>query len=264
MSWIFSKALMDSYANSHCSPEQEAGFSEESSLDGEQFAQLSVMPTPHKFWRNDKTMEFSNLSRFGLTCAVLTEQDGEAVLTSFLGAFPARISVLPEKAQAWKVSAAGYGLSSNESFAKLSQDSCSWKIRQHSLFEDSEQSLQIWPLWGFLQDGESWELPIPEGITIGKEYGYWATPTATDWKGSPKLSTVRKREETHLSGVRLPEHIARQLGIDITNKLNPAWSEQLMTWPEGWTDLKPLGMDKYQLWQQQHSAFFQESNEADS
>ena len=35
-------------------------------------------------------------------------------------------------------------------------------------------------------------------------------------------------------------------------RLNPTWVEWLMGWPLGWTDLKPLEMDKFQQWQQQH------------
>ena len=35
-------------------------------------------------------------------------------------------------------------------------------------------------------------------------------------------------------------------------RLNPEWVEWLMGWPVGWTDLKPLGMDKFREWQQQH------------
>ena len=34
--------------------------------------------------------------------------------------------------------------------------------------------------------------------------------------------------------------------------LNPFWVEWLMGWPLGWTDLKPLGMDKFRQWLQQH------------
>lgn len=64
MSWLFSQALAEEY-------------SADTSLAGEQFTQLNVMPTPHKFSRNDKMMEFSDLSRFGLTCSVLTESHGE-------------------------------------------------------------------------------------------------------------------------------------------------------------------------------------------
>jgi DNA (cytosine-5)-methyltransferase 1 len=35
-------------------------------------------------------------------------------------------------------------------------------------------------------------------------------------------------------------------------RLNPTWVEWLMGWPQEWTDLKPLEMDKYQEWLQQH------------
>lgn len=70
MSWLYSQALVEAYW-------------EGSSLDGEPFAQLNVMPTPHKFWHNGKTMDVSNLSRFGLTCRVLTEDRGAELLTWF-------------------------------------------------------------------------------------------------------------------------------------------------------------------------------------
>jgi len=39
--------------------------------------------------------------------------------------------------------------------------------------------------------------------------------------------------------------------------LNPYWVEWLMGWPIGQTDLKPLAMDKFQQWLQQHSGFYQ-------
>jgi hypothetical protein len=37
---------------------------------------------------------------------------------------------------------------------------------------------------------------------------------------------------------------ARQMGAGNGGKLNPTWVEWLMGWPLGWTDLKPLAMDK--------------------
>jgi hypothetical protein len=40
---------------------------------------------------------------------------------------------------------------------------------------------------------------------------------------------------------------------DLHGPLNPTWVEWLMGWPTGWTELKPLGMDKFREWQQQHS-----------
>jgi hypothetical protein len=44
---------------------------------------------------------------------------------------------------------------------------------------------------------------------------------------------------------------ARQMGAGNGGKLNPMWVEWLMGWPLGWTDLKPLAMDKFPCVQQQ-------------
>jgi hypothetical protein len=38
-------------------------------------------------------------------------------------------------------------------------------------------------------------------------------------------------------------------------QLNPTWVEWLMGWPLGWTDLKPLGTDKFQAWQRSHGGY---------
>ena len=45
---------------------------------------------------------------------------------------------------------------------------------------------------------------------------------------------------------------ARLMGAGNGGQLNPTWVEWLMGWPIGWTDLKPLEMDKSHCVQQQH------------
>ena len=68
--------------------------------------------------------------------------------------------------------------------------------------------------------------------------------TALKWDGIAKqdsLSLAVAREEK-ADGRHMPH-----------GQLNPPWVEWLMGWPIGWTDLKPLAMDKFQEWQQQHS-----------
>jgi hypothetical protein len=45
---------------------------------------------------------------------------------------------------------------------------------------------------------------------------------------------------------------ARLMGAGNGGQLNPTWVEWLMGWPLGWTDLKPLEMDKCHYVQQQH------------
>ena len=78
-----------------------------------------------------------------------------------------------------------------------------------------------------------------EHRTDAKGSGYWPTPTARDWKDNGKSPAELAR-----NSVTLATHAGGQL--------NPTWVEWLMGWPLGWTDLKPLGTDKYQQWLQQH------------
>ena len=48
---------------------------------------------------------------------------------------------------------------------------------------------------------------------------------------------------------------SRNLNDQIGGQLNPTWVEWLMGWPLGWTDLKPLGMDKFQAWRRSHGGY---------
>ncbi|WP_227628725.1 DNA cytosine methyltransferase [Klebsiella pneumoniae] len=75
MSWLFSQALAEEY-------------SADTSLAGEQFAQLNVMPTPHKFSRNDKTMEFSSLSRFWSDVCSFDGKPWRGIVDIVSGGFP--------------------------------------------------------------------------------------------------------------------------------------------------------------------------------
>lgn len=68
------------------------------------------------------------------------------------------------------------------------------------------------------------------------------TPTCQDAKNNGSQSQ-QKRNSKPLNAVA-------------GGALNPDWVEWLMGWPIGWTALKPLETDKFQLWRQQHSAPF--------
>jgi len=69
----------------------------------------------------------------------------------------------------------------------------------------------------------------------------WPTPTAHNSKEGAYPAEFTRNTPT----------LSAQAG----GTLNPTWVEWLMGWPLGWTDLKPLAMDKYQQWQQQHGGF---------
>ena len=301
MSWLFSQALVAEYSAASCS-------------DGEPSAQLSVTPTQHKFWRNDKTMEPSDLSRFGLTCAVLTADRGEALLTSYLAGFRARTSALPEPGTDSMAPDQVCGANSRGWFATYSQDSSTWKTAQLSLLGDSELFLETWPRWGSMQGGASYLRQTPALPICESASGFWQTPVADDaanrkagkWnsRGEPKLSaqvmwptptaslgtkggrvTPRKSREggTLIEAVSARQTWAtatardwrsgkasqathdknsRPLSEQVGGLLNPNWVEWLMGWPIGWTELKPLAMDRFREWQQQHGECSADDREA--
>jgi hypothetical protein len=164
MSWLFSQALVAEYSQATC-------------WAGEPCAQLNVMPTQHKFWRNDKTLEPCDLSRFGLTCAALTEDRGADLLTWFRGASLARTSALPAEVLALKAHAVACGATWRGSLAKFDPASCTWKTAQPSLLEDSNECSVTWPRSGMTAGGLCWELPTLTPPTSGTDSGLWPTPT---------------------------------------------------------------------------------------
>jgi hypothetical protein len=79
----------------------------------------------------------------------------------------------------------------------------------------------------------------------------WPTPQASDNRDRGNMSNpaIQRR-------VAMGKQIMLSQSVDPNSgQLNPTWVEWLMGWPLGWTDLKPLAMDKYQQWQQQHGGF---------
>lgn len=241
MSWLFSQALVEEFSAATCS-------------DGEPSAQLNVMPTPHKFSRQDKTIEPSDLSRFGLTCAVLTEDRGAALLTWFLEGFHARTSASQEEEKASVGNDLASGWKWPASFAKWDPDTSSWRTRQCSLVEDSDVFCQTWPAWGLMRNGECLERTPPAPPTNERGCGLWPTPTKRD---SRTLAGAQPPKRAPKSGLPLAWTVALSLPPEqrAGGRLNPVWVEWLMGWPMGWTSLQPLETAKFREWQQQHSIF---------
>jgi hypothetical protein len=99
---------------------------------------------------------------------------------------------------------------------------------------------------GCLSEQVEWSGTGPPIGYITKES--WPTPTANMYKGS-SAAVIRKNGQDR-SWQSL--HYAVEQVTDIGGRLNPTWVEWLMGWPLGWTDLKPLEMDKFHCVQQQH------------
>lgn len=251
MSWLYSQALVEEYSAANC-------------LDGEPCAQLNVMPTPQPFWRNDKTMEHSQLSRFGLTCAVLTAAHGAALLTWFLAGFHVRTSQSQEKAQESTGRARAFGERCLGLFAKFDRDLSLWRTPQRSLVEGLDVYSETWPYWGLMLNGECWEQTTWAHLTAETDYGLLPTPTTMDdggrfnrspTPGAKKRPTLGAMARYNLwptptvhGNTNAPKAgTKRGTGLQTAagGPLNPAWVEWLMGWPLGWTELRPLEMDRF-------------------
>ena len=225
MSWLFSQALVEEYLG-------------DISLDGEQSAPLSGNPTQLAYCAPDKMTAFSRLSQFGMTYAPLTESLGKELLKSYRAVFLAKTSVplvqvtdLTEKDQEC-------GQKWLASFVKYDPNMFLWKTHQCSLLGDLDEFSGTWPQWGLMQGGECWELTLQDLTISDTESGLLPTVLATDWKGG---TTAPRPDNGKLRFDQWRDYVKLKHGLTYPH---PMHSEMRMGWPVGWTDLKPLEMDK--------------------
>ena len=254
MSWLYSQALVEAS-------------SADTSSDGAPFAPLNVISTQHPFWHRDKMTDISHLSQYGLTYAVLTDDLGEDVLTSFLAGFPVKTSQPLGEEQASQDPDQVSGARWSELFAKWSHDSSSWKTPQCSLVEGLGLFSETWPRWGSMRSGVCWERTTSERHTEEIGSGSWPTPTKDD-TGIRKAKYAQGGTPLSLAAQTWPtptKHNAKEcaspseykrntptLAAQVGGHLSPIWIEWLMGWPMGWTDSEPLAMDRCQEWRRLH------------
>jgi hypothetical protein len=274
MSWLFSQALVEEYLPPNC-------------LDGEQSVQSNGRPTQQAYCAPDKMTVFSRLSRFGMTYKPLMEHLGEELLMSYLADFHVKTSQSQEMEMDSMGSEAECGEKWHGLLARFDPDSHLWRTVQCSLLEDLNESLQTLPQWGMTVGGELYLLPTLVQTTKDEESGLWRTPDT----GAGGTSGLLKEGKTHRKNgqpiqIRLvdqvnnprlwptpvqrmykdsgsPSEYARNeipLAAQVGGQLNPPWVEWLMGWPLGWTDLKPLEMDKCLYAPQPHGEYSQKDN----
>lgn len=153
-------------------------------------------------------------------------------------------------------SALAYGRKPQTAFALYDPTSHGLKTAQCSLFAGLIESSVTLPRWGTMQNGVLWELP-PSGLAMyEKECGYWPTPTRRDFRGQNDYQKTIQRIERGERGFmsQIGNYLMVCLGGN-HGKLNPRFLEDMMLWPIGWTGLEPLGMDRFQMWLEQHGNF---------
>ena len=241
MSWLFSRALVEA-----CSGANSSG--------GEQSALSNGNHTPQAYLSPDRMTGFLRLSRSGMTFEPLTADRGEALLTLFLEGFHARTSASPVKETASTEKGQDSGEKWRGWLAKYDPATSSWKTAQCSLISEEAESLQTLPRSGMTRDGLLWEQPTLVRPIKETGSGWWPTPAARDYKGANGFQRTQEKlaQGKGAQMGQLPNAVQQALGRPIGGTLNPDWTEWLMGWPSGWTDLRPLATDKYPSVQQQH------------
>ena len=142
------------------------------------------------------------------------------------------------------------GMQWPKSLASLDPVSSLWKIRQCSLFEDSVQSLEIFPEWGMWEGGQLWGVSVPANVSTESACGLSLQgPTASD-SFDPRFRLKSLLRWHHPNG-NLKEQVAQRF----LRRITPLCTEILMDWPEGWSDSRPLETGKMQDWLQQHGGY---------
>ena len=218
MSWLYSQALVEEYLGENCS-------------DGKQSAPLSGNPIQQAYCAPDKMTVFSRLSRFGMTYKPLTENRGKELLTLYLEDSLAKTLVRQEKEKVLEEKKAVCGNIWLESLERSNQSTFLSKTPLCSALEDSVLSSMILPHWGTLLNGELYRQPALAQITKGLGCGLLPTPTCHNAKEGAYPAEYKRKTPT--------------LATHVGGKIHPEFTEWMMGWPLGWTDLKPLEMGKY-------------------
>ena len=234
---------------------QEQG--EESSVgcfsDIPQYVLSRLNLTAERSYSNGNGMESCQSSQSGMMSAPSMEDPGEEGLMSSVAGSPAKTSQTLVMEPESKGNEAVFGKKWLESLARYDQDTFSWKTHQHSLFGGLEEFLETWPQWGMMLDGELLEQIHAVTTTRETASGLLPTPIATDWEGG---TTAIRKDNGRERLDQWRDYVKIKYAMTYPH---PTHSELRMGWPKEWTDLKPLGMDRFQQWRQKHSEFYQKA-----
>jgi len=210
--------------------------------------------TAVKSCSNANETESFHASQYGMMCEHSMDDRGKDSLMSCAVASLALTSAPQDSEKESWDRQVDCGKKWPESFSKWNPDSRSWRIHQLWLFEDLEQSLEIWPKQGWMLNGECSEHQMSVDIAKENDCGLLPRPQRVDgqkWYVVNKTSAMKRVTEgrqlmlIHVVGLTAYMHLNRWLA-------NPPFWEAMMDWPIGWTDCTPLETDKFQQWLNSH------------
>jgi len=214
MSWHFSQALVAACLRRKLSI-------------GEQSAVWSWIGTADLYLLGARTTDCSSLSRFGMTYEHLTANPGLAPLILSLEAFLVSRSARRRGA---KIMPSIFGRKCYASSKKRDLNMCSPRTLRPKQSNKQQKTSARWVTKPtcFPLVRRTWML-----TTKGQGFGYLHTPTT---KANYAARSMQKWKSCRNY-------------VTVFGKPHPAYQEWLMGWPDGWSDLKPLEMVKYQSWQ---------------
>ena len=217
MSWHFSRALA-------------VACSEAAYWAGDQSARSRLIAIAGTYSPRGRMTLYFRPSPSGTMSEPLTASNGEAALMWYLEAFP--VKPIPRRLEA-KTLRTISGRKCGEWWQRQLPGTYLPRTPKDAQSIERPTTLKRWVTKPAV-------LPFPRQTwaqTIyGQDIGYVHTPTATSNYAAPSMQKW--------PGCRT--------FVRVFGNPNPTNGEWLMGWPIGWTDLKPLGMDKWLAWQQQH------------
>lgn len=232
MSWYFSRAVVEAYSEANC-------------LAGESLGQSNLTTIAGKSSWHARMTEASTRSSFGTTSFHLMGSRGADWWMWSLAVSRASESARKETtadlesaldSTTLKADLSGTNCESSEKLNRLSPDLKTTPISQSGALI---LSLEHLPRWGSMRSGVFYQRSKSEHPMNANGSGLkLPTPTAHNAKEGNYPGERRRKSPP--------------LGAILGGKPNPEYTEWMMGWPIGWTDLKPLAMDKFQQWLRSH------------
>ncbi len=164
--------------------------------------------------------------------ADLFQNDAET-LTPLSGAFLARMSALPIQTDAGLMEReVGCGQNTEGWFARYDPASSSLRTSQTCLIGGYAEFSATLPRAGMMRNGKLYRRPRWVPDTCANVFSLLPTPTANDGKGAGRK---RFLGSPFYRGSKTAE--ALRTGYNDPIYISPNYSEVLMGFPEGWTDL---------------------------
>lgn len=198
-----------------------------------------------KLYYNVKEMEFCHGFQYGTKSKHLMESHGEELQKSSVEDFHAPIFrqqelivTSTESRQDLMEKALDCGLKWQELLKKFNLKLFVLKTPRIYELKDLCESSKTLTAWGITQEGVCLDVGTSAQTIIDEECLLLPTPTSHNSKEGAYPAEFTRNTPT----------LAAQIG----GKINPDWNEWRMGCPTKWSDLKPLGIDKFQQWLRSH------------